>query len=304
MSASEDFGFASVRKESGDDPDVTNHALICATVSLHREEHPSERIRFRAGEGVGTVTLPGLGLPIGDPAINATPRRMMQEALLPLLPSPDTVATVTISVPGGAELAKRTFNPKLGIEGGISIIGTSGIVRPFSSDAFIASIRKEANVAKAIGCDTLVINSGAKSERILRAHFPDLPPQAFVHYGNFIGETLRIANEIGFQQVVMGIMLGKAVKLAEGSLDTHSKKVVMNRDFLKALATEADCPAEVLPAIDRLTLARELWEIIPAACQLRFCQVVLNRCAAVCTPLLPHAHLTLLLIREDGAIMQ
>ena len=297
-------GFACVRKESGDDPDVTNHALICATVSLHQEEHPTERIRFRAGEGVGTVTLPGLGLPIGDPAINATPRRMMQEALLPLLPSPDTVATVTISVPGGAELAKRTFNPKLGIEGGISIIGTSGIVRPFSSDAFIASIRKEANVAKAIGCDTLVINSGAKSERILRAHFPDLPPQAFVHYGNFIGETLRIADEIGFQQVVMGIMLGKAVKLAEGSLDTHSKKVVMNRDFLKALATEADCPAEILPAIDRLTLARELWEIIPAACQPRFCQAVLNRCAAVCTPLLPHAHLTLLLIREDGAIMQ
>ena len=297
-------GFACVRKESGDDPDVTNHALICATVSLHQEEHPTERIRFRAGEGVGTITLPGLGLPIGDPAINATPRRMMQEALLPLLPSPDTVATVTISVPGGAELGKRTFNPKLGIEGGISIIGTSGIVRPFSSDAFIASIRKEANVAKAIGCDTLVINSGAKSERILRARFPDLPPQAFVHYGNFIGETLRIANEIGFQQVVMGIMLGKAVKLAEGSLDTHSKKVVMNRDFLKTLATEADCPADLLPAIDRLTLARELWEIIPAACQPRFCQAVLHRCAAVCTPLLPHAHLTLLLIREDGAIMQ
>ena len=101
----------------------------------------------------------------------------------------------------------------------------------------------------------------------------------------------------------MGIMLGKAVKLAEGSLDTHSKKVVMNRDFLKTLVTEANCPAEILPAIDRLTLARELWEILPTAYQPRFCQVVLNRCAAVCTPLLPHAHLTLLLIREDGAIM-
>lgn len=301
---SESEGFASVRKESGDDPDVTNHALICATVSLHQEENPTERIRFRAGEGVGIVTLPGLGLPIGDPAINATPRRMIQEALLPLLPSPDTVATVTISVPGGAELAKRTFNPKLGIEGGISIIGTSGIVRPFSSDAFIASIRKEANVAKAIGCETLVINSGAKSERILRDRFPELPPQAFVHYGNFIGETLHIANEIGFQQVVMGIMLGKAVKLAEGSLDTHSKKVVMNRDFLKQLAMEAGCSTKILEAIDRLTLARELWEILPAACQPRFCQVVLDRCAAVCAPHLPQSHLTLLLIREDGAIMQ
>ena len=126
------------------------------------------------------MTLPGLGLKVGGPAINATPRKMIRQELIPLLPSPDSVAIVTVSVPGGEELAKRTFNPKLGI------IGTSGIVRPFSSDAFIASIRKEASVAKAIGCETLVINSGAKSERYLRSLYASLPPQSFVHYGNFI----------------------------------------------------------------------------------------------------------------------
>ncbi len=144
-----------VIKESGDDPDVTNHSRIRVTVQLSPEASgcdDTERVIFQAGEGVGTVSLPGLGLKVGGPAINATPRKMIRQELIPLLPSPDSVAIVTVSVPGGEELAKRTFNPKLGIIGGISIIGTSGIVRPFSSDAFIASIRKEASVAKAIGC--------------------------------------------------------------------------------------------------------------------------------------------------------
>ena len=114
---------------------------------------------------------------------------------------------VTISVPGGKELAARTFNPKLGIIGGISIIGTSGIVRPFSNDAFLASIRKEAEVAKAIGCSRLVINSGAKSERFLKGYLSErlseeLPPQMFVHYGNFIGKTLKIAAELQFDEVL------------------------------------------------------------------------------------------------------
>ena len=151
---------------------------------------------------------------------------------------------VRISVPGGSELARKTFNPKLGIIGGISIIGTSGIVRPFSSEAFVNSIRKEIQVARALGCTDIVINSGAKSENYLRTRFPDLPPQAFIHYGNYIGETLRLAEEEGITRVTMGIMIGKAVKLAEGHLDTHSRNVVMNRDFITALATESHCPPE------------------------------------------------------------
>lgn len=310
-----------VIKESGDDPDVTNHCQIRVTVLLspntsdcatrmaqaeHLQEvdnHDVGKVIFLAGEGVGTVTLPGLGLEVGGPAINATPRKMIRRELIPLLPSPDSVAIVTVSVPGGEELAKRTFNPKLGIVGGISIIGTSGVVRPFSSDAFIASIRKEASVAKAIGCETLVINSGAKSERYLRNLYASLPPQSFVHYGNFIGETLKIAADLGFEQVVLGIMIGKAVKLAEGFLDTHSKKVVMNKGFLQDLAKEAKCGEATIDGISRITLARELWELLPEKEQNRFFPLLLQKCKSYCAPILPNGELTLLLITEEGKVL-
>lgn len=310
-----------VIKESGDDPDVTNHSRIRVTVQLSldasgcatvmaQEEHCQEtesddtgRVIFQAGEGVGTVTLPGLGLKVGGPAINATPRKMIRQELIPLLPSPDSVAIVTVSVPGGEELAKRTFNPKLGIIGGISIIGTSGIVRPFSSDAFIASIRKEASVAKAIGCETLVINSGAKSERYLRSLYASLPPQSFVHYGNFIGETLKIAADLGFKQVILGIMIGKAVKLAEGFLDTHSKKVVMNKGFLQDVAKEAKCEEATVDAINRITLAREIWELLAEKEQNRFSPLLLQKCKSYCAPILPDGELTLLLITEEGKVL-
>lgn len=295
-----------VIKESGDDPDVTNHSRIRVTVQLSLEASgcdDTERVIFLAGEGVGTVTLPGLGLKVGGPAINATPRKMIRQELIPLLPSPDSVAIVTVSVPGGEELAKRTFNPKLGIIGGISIIGTSGIVRPFSSDAFIASIRKEASVAKAIGCETLVINSGAKSERYLRSLYASLPPQSFVHYGNFIGETLKIAADLGFKQVILGIMIGKAVKLAEGFLDTHSKKVVMNKGFLQDVAKEAKCEEATVDAINRITLARELWELLAEKEQNRFFPLLLQKCKSYCAPILPDGELTLLLISEEGKVL-
>lgn len=310
-----------VIKESGDDPDVTNHSRIRVTVQLSpdasgcatvmaQEEYCQEtesddtgRVIFQAGEGVGTVTLPGLGLKVGGPAINATPRKMIRQELIPLLPSPDSVAIVTVSVPGGEELAKRTFNPKLGIIGGISIIGTSGIVRPFSSDAFIASIRKEASVAKAIGCETLVINSGAKSERYLRSLYASLPPQSFVHYGNFIGETLKIAADLGFKQVILGIMIGKAVKLAEGFLDTHSKKVVMHKGFLQDVAKEAKCEEATVDAINRISLARELWELLTEKEQNGFFPLLLQKCKSYCAPIFPDGELTLLLISEEGKIL-
>ncbi len=295
-----------VIKESGDDPDVTNHSRIRVTVQLSLVASGcdvTDSVFFLAGEGVGTVTLPGLGLKVGGPAINATPRKMIRQELIPLLPSPDSVAIVTVSVPGGEELAKRTFNPKLGIIGGISIIGTSGIVRPFSSDAFIASIRKEASVAKAIGCETLVINSGAKSERYLRSLYASLPPQSFVHYGNFIGETLKIAADLGFKQVILGIMIGKAVKLAEGFLDTHSKKVVMNKGFLQDVAKETKCEEATVDAINRITLARELWELLAEKEQNHFFPLLLQKCKSYCAPILPDGELTLLLISEEGKVL-
>ncbi|MBQ4012393.1 MAG: cobalt-precorrin-5B (C(1))-methyltransferase, partial [Bacteroidales bacterium] len=296
--SSPDAATAKVIKDAGDDPDVTNGYPIVATVAFS----PEPGIHFLQGEGVGRVTLPGLGLPVGGPAINRVPRQMMERELTALC---DSGLDVTISVPGGRELAGRTFNPKLGVVDGISIIGTSGIVRPFSNEAFVDAIRKEIEVAKAVGVRHLVINSGAKSEAFLKKRFPDLPPQAFVHYGNFIGETLRIAVALGVPQVTMGIMLGKAVKLAEGHLDTHSKSVVMNKAFLREVAAGAGCSPAAAAAIDRLTLARELWHGLSGDDAARFFSALLDRCAAACATVCPRpgpTNLTILLLDEDGNI--
>lgn len=288
---------ASVVKDAGDDPDVTHGREIVATVSFSDEPG----IHFLQGEGVGRVTLPGLGLPVGGPAINRVPREMMTRELSALYAGG---LDVTISVPGGRELALKTFNPKLGVVDGISIIGTSGIVRPFSDQAFVDALRKEMEVALAIGVDHLVINSGAKSEAFLKSRFPNLPPQAFIHYGNLIGETLKLAAELGVRHVSIGIMLGKAVKLAEGHLDTHSRSVVMNREFLKRVAAEAGCSQAVEEAIGRLTLARELWTALPPDDAHRFFSAILDRCRTVCAAVYPPSAGTLeiLLLDEAGEV--
>ncbi|MBQ6956990.1 MAG: cobalt-precorrin-5B (C(1))-methyltransferase [Bacteroidales bacterium] len=288
-----DEATATVIKDAGDDPDITNGQAIVVTVAFSDEPG----IHFLQGEGVGRVTLPGLGLPIGGPAVNRVPRQMIEQELTALY---DGGLDVTISVPGGRELAQRTFNPKLGIVDGISIIGTSGIVRPFSNEAFVDAIRREVEVAMAVGTPQLVINSGAKSESFLKKRFPDLPPQAFVHYGNFIGETLQIAADLKVPKVTMGIMLGKAVKLAEGHLDTHSKSVVMNKGFLKEVAAEAGCSPATAAAIDRLTLARELWKGLPSDDLRLFLSAILVRCVAACAAVYPAASLTILLLDEEG----
>ena len=286
---------ATVVKDAGDDPDVTNGRSIVATVAFSDEPG----VHFLQGEGVGRVTLPGLGLPVGGPAINRVPREMMTRELSALC---DCGLDVTISVPGGRELALKTFNPKLGVVDGISIIGTSGIVRPFSDDAFVGSLRKEMEVALAVGADHLVINSGAKSEAFLKGRFPDFPPQAFIHYGNLVGETLKLAAELGFRRVTMGVMLGKAVKLAEGHLDTHSRSVVMNKEFLKSVAAEAGCSPATAEAIDRLTLARELWGALGPEDARRFLSAILSRCRTACATVYPATAGTLeiILLDESG----
>lgn len=292
-----------VIKYSGDDPDVTHQTEICSNVRINPK---STEVRFLQGVGVGMVTLPGLGLEIGAPAINTTPQLMMRDAIRQVLESygedGEMGVDVTISVPHGEMLAQKTFNPKLGIVGGISIIGTSGIIRPFSSEAFVHSIRREVQVAKALGVERLVLNSGAKSEKYLKELYPHLPPQAFVQYGNFIGETIKVAQEEGMKRVTLGIMLGKAVKLAEGILDTHSKKSVMNKEFIKKIAREAGTSAKVIADIDQISLARELWDIIPDL-QASFFQLIKRRCYDATSPLLLGGELTLYLITEQGQLI-
>lgn len=288
-------GYAYCIKEAGDDPDVTNGLEIRAAVDVNQ----GDMIYIHGGEGVGVFTLPGFDYPPGSPAINKAPREMIRQNLSPLTIDHSSL-TITIIVPHGAEIARRTFNPRLGIEGGISIIGVSGIVKPFSEEAFIDSIRKCMTVAKASGYERVVINSGGKSERFVKALYPDLPSQAFVEYGNYIGETLKIAHELHIPAVTLGVMLGKAVKLAAGHLDTHSRKSVMDKDFIRALLQEVHCDID----ISDITLAREIWERLTEHQREAFARIVIRHCADYCDPLLPDGTLTILLIDDNGTIFK
>ena len=290
-------------KEAGDDPDVTNGIEIRVTPAvspfLLRE---GSLIAIEGGEGVGHFTLPGFDYPPGEAAINKGPREMIRNNIMKMLTqtplSPGEGVVLRLSVPGGEEIARRTFNPRLGIVGGISIIGVSGIVKPFSEDAFIDSIRKCMTVAKASGSDRVVVNSGGKSERFVKALYPDLPRQAFVEYGNYVGETLKMAAELGFKEVTLGVMLGKAVKLAAGHLDTHSRKATMDKAFIRLLLAEADCDMD----IGDITLAREIWDRLPEEKRKAFAGTVVRHCAAHCRPLLPNGELTILLIDDNGTV--
>ena len=298
-------GYAYCVKEAGDDPDVTNGIEVRAKVEK------ATQFEICGGEGVGRFTLPGFDYPVGEAAINKGPREMIRKNVLNHGDSPHVIRyashtgdsphdslRITISVPNGEEIAKRTFNPRLGIEGGISIIGVSGIVKPFSEEAFIDSIRKCMEVAKASGSERVVINSGGKSERFVKTMYPDLPQQAFVEYGNYIGDTLKIANELGIKNITLGVMLGKAVKLAAGNLDTHSRKTTMDKAFIQQMLEEAGISID----ISDMTLARELWERIPESKRTEFACTVIRHCYEHCAPLLPNGELTILLIDDNGKI--
>ena len=305
-------GYAYCIKEAGDDPDVTDGIEVRADCrpTSGTSLNGGDWLVIEGGEGVGRFTLPGFDFSPGEAAINKGPREMLrnnlEKLITPLHSERGRGLACTISVPDGETIARKTFNPRLGIEGGISIIGVSGIVKPFSEEAFIDSIRKCVQVALASGTDRIVINSGAKSERFVKALYPMLPAQAFVQYGNYIGETLSIIADSSPSalhsslKVTLGVMLGKAVKLAEGHLDTHSRRATMNRDFIARMLHKAG----IKPVAADYTLARELWERIPECGRIPFARVVLGHCYDHCRPLLPNAELTILLIDEDGRVYE
>ncbi len=224
---------AAVIKDAGDDPDVTHRALISAQVILSTVTG----VRFHAGSGVGTVTRPGLPIPVGEPAINPTPRRMMVEHLLKLAADHDYRGgfDVTIGVEKGAELASKTLNPRLGIVGGLSILGTTGIVRPFSCSAYIASIQQAINVAHANGLSHIAACTGATSERTMRTHYL-LPDMALIEMGDFAGAVLKYLRRMPIAQLSVAGGFGKISKLAAGHLDLHSRHSSID---LALLAMEA-----------------------------------------------------------------
>lgn len=297
-----DWAIATVRKNVGDYPDLSSEALIGVKVSFNE----TGDIRFIKGEGVGTVSIPGLDIPVGEPAINPVPRMMMKEVVKELTYIYEVQKGVDISVfvPGGEELAKSTLDSKLGIMGGISINGTSCIVTPFSKAAYVSSLEKEIEVAKSNGCKHIIINSGAKSEKYLRDRYPSLPDYQFVHFGNFIGETLKKIKKEKIENVSLGIMLGKAVKLSEGHLDTHSMNVILNKEHLCSLARECGYDESYCDKINNFTMARELTKIFPFTQGEPFYRLLADKCMEVCETVSKDCSFELLLIDKDGNILE
>ena len=275
-------GFAVVEKDGGSDPDATHGCLIEARVSI--PETTDTEIQIVGGEGVGRVTLPGLGIPIGEAAINPVPQQMIRTNLRKYFAG---ALRVEISVPEGRQIAQRTFNPRLGIIDGISIIGTSGIVRPFSNEAFVEAIRRQMQIAISLQCPIVVLNSGLRSEQAVHHHFPDLHPSAYIHYGNLIGDALTAAAEMDIRHVALCVMIGKAVKLAAGNLNTHSHEVTMNRSLLAQWLQEAGCTtADDIAA--EINLARELPQRLTPDLWERMKRIIIEKCITTCRNVYPH----------------
>ena len=200
-------------KDAGDDPDVTHGAMIIAKVTLG-----GEGVRFKAGEGVGMVTKPGLPLAVGEPAINPVPRAMMTAEIEAL---GGGVVEIEISIPGGVEIAQKTWNARLGIVGGLSILGTTGIVHPFSCAAWISSIHRGIDVARAAGFTHVAGCTGSTSEDAVRVHY-GLPLEAMLDMGDFAGGVLKYLRSHPVPRITIGGGFGKMVKLAQGHMDLHS----------------------------------------------------------------------------------
>jgi cobalt-precorrin-5B (C1)-methyltransferase len=247
-----------VVKDAGDDPDVTNGAHVTAAVEWGR----GRGVELRNGPGVGTVTLPGLGLPVGAPAINPVPARMVRRAVREVTARP---VDVTISVPGGEQMAARTSNARLGIVGGISILGTTGIVRPFSTAAWRASVVQQVDVAAAQGQGHVVLSTGGRTDAAAQRLYAELAPVCFVEVGDFTGTALRRAAGAGVGQVTFVGMAGKITKLAAGVLMTHYRRSRVDVGLLAAVAARCGAPPEVASAATATSTARHFAEACLAA---------------------------------------
>jgi cobalt-precorrin-5B (C1)-methyltransferase len=254
---------AVVVKDAGDDPDVTHGAHLTATVSWQ----PGDTIELAGGEGVGVVTKAGLGLPVGGPAINPVPREMICQAVREA--AGDRGVHVVISVPDGERMARKTTNRRLGILGGISILGTTGIVRPFSTAAWRASVVQAVRVAAAQGERTLVLCTGGRTERGAMALRPDLAEVCFVEVGDFTGAALRAAVEGGLARIVFVGMVGKLTKLASGVLMTHYTRSTVDTTVLGRITRSAGGAAGLVTAVDRANTARHAYELWQEAGMLR-----------------------------------
>lgn len=257
--------FATVIKDAGDDPDVTHRAEIGVRLSLRKDNADPPIVVF-AGEGVGTVTKPGLGLPVSAPAVNPGPRKMLAAALAEASArSGRTLAAdVEIFVPRGEALAGHTLNARLGIVGGISILGTTGIVRPLSHEAYVATVRSALGVAAATGQTRVVLTTGRRTERFAQARWPELAPEAVVQIGDYFEQSLLLTAAAGIPEAVLAVMFGKALKMAQGIPHTHAAKAAMGLDRLGRWTTEETGDAPLGERIRGCNTARECFDVLRA----------------------------------------
>ena len=257
---SENSVSCAVRKTAGDDPDITDGALIYSEVSIRESGFSID-----GGKGVGRVTRPGLDQPVGAAAINSTPRRMIFQAVDSVRRALDQPGglLITISVPGGQESAKKTFNPHLGIEGGISILGTSGIVEPMSVQALVDTLALELRQAAASGARRLILTPGNYGMEFLGSGALDLPPEVpIVRCSNFVGEALDSARLEGFQDILLVGHIGKFVKLAAGIFNTHSRQADGRGEIFCAHAALCGADRETARALMDSATADRCLEIL------------------------------------------
>jgi cobalt-precorrin-5B (C1)-methyltransferase len=254
------FARAGIVKDAGDDPDVTHGALIISTV---RRAPPGAGIIFRAGKGVGTVTRAGLPLPPGEPAINPVPRKMIAAAIAEAA-GPKADFEVEISVADGEKLAERTLNGRLGIIGGISILGTTGIVIPFSCSSWIHSIWRGIDVARAAGLDHVAGATGNTSEKAVAAYHA-LPDIALIDMGDFVGGMLKYLRAHPVPKVTVAGGVAKMTKLSQGMLDVHSKQGLADLEALARVASDAGGTDDLVQAITRANTVSEAFDLASRA---------------------------------------
>ncbi len=265
-----------VVKDAGDDPDCTHGARMTASVEWAPLGTVTE---LRAGPGIGTVTRPGLGIPVGQPSITDVPRRMIRRALAEVDQRP---VVVTFEVPGGDDMAAKTSNSRLGIVGGISILGTTGVVKPFSTAAYRASVVQQIDVAAAQGADTIVLATGTRSDAYAQQALPHLPEVCFVEVGDFTGIALRRAAAAGIGHVTWVGMVGKITKLAAGVMMTHFRRTKVDTGLLAEVARAAGAPEAVVDAATHTNTARHFFEVCMDHGTVEPLALLCRRAAAAC----------------------
>ncbi len=265
-SRTDDSGICRVVKDAGDDPDITNGTVISATVKLLS----GKMIIIKGGAGVGVVTRPGLAVPPGEAAINPVPRTMIRTALEDILPHGQG-AEVIISVARGRELAEKTLNPRLGIVGGISILGTTGLVVPYSHTAYRESIVCALDVARAMGLETIVFSTGKSSEQVAKKVFAEIAEPGFILIADYFSFAVKEAVRHDIKKIILACFPGKLLKIASGAACTHYSKSSIDLAMLADIAQQASISRTQVNAISRANTVRHAFSLMPADQIKRLC---------------------------------